>query len=123
MDSFSIPFIVADESVDFSIIEYLREEDIDIYAIIESTPSISDTEVLSVAFEKDALLITEDKDFGELAIRLQKPNRGILLFRLFGLATEEKCKIIYETLKSSGNEMIDSFSVLTADKLRIRKIK
>lgn len=69
--------IVADESVDFRIVAALRSAGYDIWAVVEEDPSITDNKVLSIAFEQNALLLTEDKDFGELVIRLRLPHRGI----------------------------------------------
>ena len=58
--------IVADESVDFRIVTALRSVGLIVYSVAEELPSINDISVLSIAVEKEALLITEDKDFGEL---------------------------------------------------------
>jgi hypothetical protein len=68
--------IVADERVDFRIVLQLREIGLTVYAIVEQEPSISDEKVLAIANENEALLITEDKDFGELVFRLRLPHRG-----------------------------------------------
>ena len=70
--------VIADESVDFRIVIQLRNIGITVYSIVEEIPSITDKSVLLFAFEKNALLITEDKDFGELVFRLQLPHHGIL---------------------------------------------
>lgn len=74
--------IVADESVDFRIVVQLREVGLTVYSIAEEQPSITDNSVLSIACDKQALLLTEDKDFGELVFRLQLPHHGILLIRI-----------------------------------------
>lgn len=113
--------IVADESVDFKIVEALRNEGFDLLSIMETNPSISDSEVLAIAFEKEAFLITEDKDFGELTYRLQKPNHGILLIRLSGLSSAEKSTMVVNVIKDQANELMNSFSVLTYNSLRIKK--
>lgn len=112
--------LLADESVDFGIIEALRTQGYKVEAIIEINPSIDDDEILEIAIEKDSLLLTEDKDFGELTYRLKKPNRGILLIRLSGLTIEKKIEMVLETLDKYENELKDHFSVLSANKLRIR---
>lgn len=74
--------IVADESVDFRVVTRLHEIGITVYSIAEETPSITDSHVLSIALENKALLIREDKDFGELVFRLQLPHHGVLLIRI-----------------------------------------
>jgi predicted nuclease of predicted toxin-antitoxin system len=62
--------IVADEGVDRQVVEALRGENHDVTYIAELAPGISDEEVLQLANERDALLLTTDKDFGELVFRL-----------------------------------------------------
>ena len=48
-----------------------------------STLALSqDSEVLAIAVAEDRVLITNDRDFGELVFRLGLPHRGIILFRL-----------------------------------------
>lgn len=111
--------IVADESVDFRIIKALRGNGFDIVAICELSPSISDKEVLQIAVDKNALLITEDKDFGELVFRLQLPHKGILLIRI----NDNRFKIesSIHTIKLYFTELKDRFSVLADERLRIRQ--
>lgn len=47
--------IVADESVDFRIIQHLRLNNFTVYSILETSPSISDAEVLATAVKQNAL--------------------------------------------------------------------
>jgi predicted nuclease of predicted toxin-antitoxin system len=63
--------IVVDESVDFGIISNLRKIGYNIISIAETSPGIPDQQVLDIAMHNNALLITEDKDFGELTFRLR----------------------------------------------------
>ncbi len=112
--------IVADESVDFGIVTSLRQSGKIVYAVAEQHPSITDTEVLSIAFLNEALLITEDKDFGELVFRLNLPHNGIVLIRLDGLKSEKQITSIAETIVKYFDEMISRFSVVNEKKLRIR---
>lgn len=112
--------LVADESVDASIVEGLREKNYSVYSIAEQQPSISDDKVLSIANEFEVFLITEDKDFGELVIRLHKKHHGILLIRLSGIPTEEKATMVGKIFDEHFAELQNSFAVLDHNKLRIR---
>lgn len=114
--------ILADESVDFRIVRSLREDSYQVEAIIELSPGISDDEVLTLANEIDAILLTEDKDFGELTYRLKKPNKGVLLFRMSGEAIETKVSLIKKVLESYGEKLGDKFTVITVKKVRMRKL-
>lgn len=112
--------IVADESVDFAIIELLRSAGFAIRAIVEEHPGWSDERVLEFAFREKAFLLTEDKDFGELTYRLKKPNHGILLIRLIHLTGEVKAPLVLEVLRKNENRLLHCFSVLDEGKLRIK---
>jgi predicted nuclease of predicted toxin-antitoxin system len=56
---------VADENVDKQIIERLRGDGFKVLSIAENRPGISDEEVLRMAADQNAILITADKDFGD----------------------------------------------------------
>lgn len=111
--------IVIDESVDYALVKRLRLRGFNVFSITEELPSLKDEYVPRIAYQNNALLITEDKDFGELVFLLHKPHKWILLIRI-----KEKTIIIdkiVETIKSHFEEMLDHFSILTADKLRTRQ--
>ena len=61
--------LLADESVDEQIVQRLRREGIDVSYVAEMEPGIPDELVLTRSNETDALLLTADKDFGELVFR------------------------------------------------------
>lgn len=114
------PEIVADESVDYTIVKQLRLAGFLVYAICESTPTINDTDVQQIALQRNAILITEDKDFGELVFRLRFPHSGILLLRLNGISSTDKGNIVTEVLLSYHADIKDHFAVKDLVKLRIR---
>jgi predicted nuclease of predicted toxin-antitoxin system len=68
---------VADESVDAQIVAKLLQDGFDVFYIAEASPSISDTRVLAAANRRKSVLITADKDFGDLVYRQQKSHKGI----------------------------------------------
>jgi predicted nuclease of predicted toxin-antitoxin system len=53
---------LADESVDFPIVKFLREKNISIDYITEIKPGITDDQVINLAKQKQRILITADKD-------------------------------------------------------------
>ena len=111
---------VADENFDFSIVKELREKGHSVFTIAESFPSIPDPQVLQIAIDRQAILLTEDKDFGELVHRLRMPHCGILLVRLLKTSSLEKSFRVCQVIERWGNELLNSFSVLSSDQLRIR---
>ncbi len=112
---------VLDESVDFPIVNAIRNSGFEVREIAHSNPGAPDEEVLSIAEEEDAIVITSDKDFGELCIRRKKGSKGVILLRLPGMSNEDRCSIVTRMINMHINEIENSFSVVTKDKVRIRK--
>jgi predicted nuclease of predicted toxin-antitoxin system len=113
--------IVADENIDFRLIKRLRESDFEVFSIAESSFGIMDTNVLIIATQRNSFLITEDKDFGDLAIRDNKPHNGILLIRRKRLTALEQIEVIMDILLNRSEELNKCFSVLRDGNLIIRR--
>lgn len=111
-----------DESVDRAIADRLRSEGHDIVAIAELSPSITDEVVLRRALELRAILITADKDFGELVFRLGRMHAGIILLRLPGLPDAAKALRLSDVLRDREPELDGAFTVITARLARVRRI-
>jgi predicted nuclease of predicted toxin-antitoxin system len=112
---------VADESVDAPIYKALRNAGHEVMAIVEMSPGITDEAVLQVAFDNFAILITQDKDFGELSFRLGKPHHGIILLRLSGIGPSEKAGITLSVIQQHEQEFHSAFTVVLKDYVKIRK--
>jgi len=112
--------LLADESVDRPIVDRLRAESHDVLYIADRKPGMSDISVLASAKESQVLLVTGDKDFGELVFRQGLVDSGVVLLRLAGLSSETKSRIVVEVLRDHGNEMLNAFSVISPASIRIR---
>jgi predicted nuclease of predicted toxin-antitoxin system len=112
--------LVADEGVDRQIVAQLRHDGHDVVYVAELAPSISDDEVLQEANDRQAILVTIDKDFGELVFRLNRAAAGVILIRLEGLQPTTKAKIVAQALHDHETEMLGAFSVISAGMIRIR---
>jgi predicted nuclease of predicted toxin-antitoxin system len=112
--------LVADESVDSGIINRLRQLGISVVSISEISSGIKDSEVLKITAETQSLLITEDKDFGELAYRLKLVHHGILLIRLSDIPRKERISIVADTIEKHFDQLLCNFSVINKSGLRIK---
>jgi predicted nuclease of predicted toxin-antitoxin system len=112
---------VTDESVDFPIVERLRQDGHSVWAVVEMDAGIADDLVLDHANQQNAVLLTADKDFGELVFRLKRLNLGVVLVRLAGLPPKRKAEIVARVIAEKGEELKEAFSVITANALRIRR--
>ena len=74
--------LVADEGVDKIIVDLLRESGFTVRYFAEADAGAPDQEVLAAATAVQNLLLTCDKDFGELVFRQQLSTAGVILIRL-----------------------------------------
>jgi predicted nuclease of predicted toxin-antitoxin system len=112
--------LVADEGVDRPIVTRLRDDGHEVDYVAEMAPGISDDQVLSHANQRQALLLTADKDFGELVFRQGKLHAGVVLLRLAGISPSGKAEIVANALAVHEGELRTAFSVITNTILRIR---
>jgi predicted nuclease of predicted toxin-antitoxin system len=112
--------LLADESVDRPIVERLRNAGHNVLYVAELAPNISDDEVLRLANDEDAILLTVDNDFGELVYRQHRVHCGVVLIRLFGISSALKVEIIAQVFQERSGEMPDAFTVIAPGIVRIR---
>jgi predicted nuclease of predicted toxin-antitoxin system len=113
--------LLADEGVELAVVERLRQDGHDVLYVAELAPSVADEDVLREANARGALLITADKDFGELVFRQRRVHRGVVLLRLAGLANEIKAQIVAEVCRERAEVLPGAFSVIAAGQVRIRR--
>src|SRR5947208_14376593 len=94
--------VLADESVDRTVVERLRQEGHVVIYVAELSPSITDDEVLQQANDGNALLVTGDKDFGELVFRQGRVHAGVVLLRLGGLPVAAKVELVARVFQERG---------------------
>ena len=66
--------LLADEGVDKQIVTKLRLSGFEVMYILQTHQGADDEFVLNVSNEQERVLITQDKDFGELVYRLRKAH-------------------------------------------------
>ena len=113
--------LLADESVEGPVVTRLRQDSHDVLYVAERVPSITDEEVLREANARGAVLVTADKDFGELVFRQGLVHSGVALLRLAGLANATKAEIVAEVCRVRAADLIGSFTVISPGQVRIRR--
>ena len=113
--------LLADESVDRQIVERLRRDGFEVLYVAEMEPGITDSVVLERANERTALLVTADKDFGELVFREGRlSSGGVVLIRLSGLSAERKAEVVADAFRTHGPEFSQRFGVISPGRIRVR---
>jgi predicted nuclease of predicted toxin-antitoxin system len=112
---------LCDECVDQPIVDALRVAGHEVSYVAEMSPGISDDEVLAIAAADSAVLVTVDKDFGDLVFRQGRAHHGVVLVRLHGIDPAEKARIALAALAEHVDDLAGAFTVIEKDRLRIRR--
>lgn len=113
---------LVDEKVEFSVVRHLREQGYNVLSIAETCPSLDDLSILMMAAKEKRIIITSDKDFGNLIFRENLPASGIILFRMDDQSARKKVEIIDILLNNYSDRLPGNFITITDAKIRIRKI-
>lgn len=113
---------LADECCDAGLVRQMREYGYDALYVKEEDPGITDSEVLKKAYSEKRVLITEDKDFGELVFRLKKKVYGIILLRFKVSEKDKKWHRLKALIHQKPKILTNHFIVVDAHKFRIRPL-
>ena len=101
--------------------EFLSAEGFDVKSVRVINPSMSDREVLNLATAEKRMIITMDKDFGELVYKSNLKHNGILVLRIEDANINDKIKILSDIIANYIDEINNSFCIYYKSKLRIRR--
>lgn len=114
---------LADECVDAGLIDMLRTAGHDVLCVQERSVGLDDVAVLSLAAEEDRVLLTEDKDFGELAFRRRNVVvPGIVLMRIDPAARDLKQSRLAAAIDRFGERLTGHFTVIHETRYRTRRL-
>lgn len=114
--------IVANENVAGTVIRELRRRGHDVLSVKESMRSEADEAVMTRAKDEKRLLVTHDKDFGELAFRWGLPaDSGVILLRLTGANPDQDNRRAIYVIESRA-DWAGYFAVVTHDRVRLRPL-
>ena len=113
---------LADECCDAGLVIFLRDAGHDVTYVTEENEGSSDDEVLLKAYNEGRILLTEDKDFGELSYRLRKPSAGIILIRIDVKDRHMKWPRLKNLIENYEERLPGHFVVINIDKYRFRPL-
>ena len=110
-----------DENVDYRLLSFLRKRRHDgVFLTERYTYGLTDHHVLRIAEQENRILLTNDKDFGELIVRRQLSHTGVLLFRLKD-ETLANVQTRLEQVLTEYTDQLHHFIVITQKRIRVRK--
>ena len=113
----------ADENVARAIIQGLRQAGHDVLSAAEAGPGQDDAAWLRHAEQSERVIVTSDKDFGELIFRDRLNSHGIVLIRMQRLNLRERLARLAAVWSTVEANPQDKFIVITEGRVRIRSLK
>jgi len=112
-------YILANENFPEDAVDALRQRGHDVVWIRTDAPGSSDEQVLARAQTENRVLITFDKDFGELAFRARLPaSSGIILFRISTPSSTHIARVA-ATVLDSRSDWAGHFAVVEDNRIRM----
>jgi predicted nuclease of predicted toxin-antitoxin system len=113
---------LVDVGVGKKVEEYLLEKGYDTKTVRSINQRMQDQEIIRLAALEKRIVITMDKDFGELVYHSEMEHRGILLLRLEDATGSEKQQVIAKILARYADKITNNFCVYQNKKFRFRKL-
>jgi len=114
---------LANENFPLASVRHLRGAHFDVTSITEDTPGSTDHEVLTRAQKEGRIVLTFDRDYGELLYRKEFSSPiGIVYFRFHPSYPVEPGEMLLHLLKTEGVELMERFTVLERGGMRQRSI-
>lgn len=111
--------VLVDECAGPLVGRWLRDQGHEVISVFDEARGISDEEVLHKAVSENRILITVDKDFGEMIYRERREHYGVILLRLSDERALNKVRVISQLLDNHSQKLPKHFVTVTEDKVRI----
>ncbi len=112
---------IADENIPLKVVERLREANVDIKAVVDIKSGLEDEEIVKISKKEKSIIITFDKDFGEIVFRKKLRPFGVILLRFSPKSVDHIFDFLRWVIKESEIEFKEKLVVVRED--RIREIK
>lgn len=114
---------LADECVAAPLVASLRADGHDVLYIGETAAGLSDVDVISLALRENRLLLTEDKDFGDLVFRRRRTVPGVVLMRIGPKTPVAKAARLAAAVERYGDGLLGRYTVIEDVRFRSRPMR
>jgi predicted nuclease of predicted toxin-antitoxin system len=112
---------LVDECTGPRVADWLRDEGHEAFSVFDQAKGISDEAVLAKANSEDWILITNDKDFGEMIFRERRPHQGVIFLRLEDERASSKIDVLRKLLQNHSEKLPGKFVTVSETKVRFAR--
>jgi predicted nuclease of predicted toxin-antitoxin system len=110
---------IVDECTGSSVADFLKQKGHEVISVFDDLRGATDDFILQKCFSENYILITSDKDFGEMVFRLNQNHNGIILIRCSPNNFRTRIEVLAKLLDNYSQEIENNFVVVTNTKVRI----
>ena len=114
---------LADENIHSAIVRELRTAGHDVVYAAEVSRQTSDHSLVEQAFSEGRIVLTEDKDFGEIVFRDRKPSAGVVLLRMSASHWSAKWASLLAVIAQHGEGLLMQYTVIDDGKVRSQPLE
>jgi predicted nuclease of predicted toxin-antitoxin system len=111
---------LVDESAGSAVAAHLSGLGHDVLSVAQAMPQADDVTILARAARESRIVVTNDKDFGELIFRSGQAHTGVVLLRLRDESSANRVRVMQAVLDQCGNTLPNQFVVASETQIRIR---
>lgn len=109
---------LVDECTGPKVADWLKSLGHEVYSVFDESQGASDDDILTKAVNEDWILITNDKDFGELIFRERRPHKGVIFLRLTDERSANKISVLSNVLDNHASKISKQFVTVAENRIR-----
>lgn len=109
---------LVDECTGPRVAGWLRVEGHEVFSVFDEARGMADADILKMALGENRILITNDKDFGEMVFRERREHHGVIFLRLDDERAANKIEILRQLFANYADKLPEQFVTVTETRVR-----
>lgn len=109
---------LVDECTGPKVAAWLRQAGYEVFSVFDEARGLTDNKIIAKAYAENWILVTNDKDFGELIFRERRKHRGVIFLRLEDERPANKIAVLAQLLANHSARLPHQFVTVTETKVR-----
>ncbi len=110
---------IIDECTGPNVAKWISDNGFEVYSVYDENPGMKDLDILQKANKENWIIITNDKDFGEIVFKNKIQHKGIIFLRLKNERAVSKIDCLKNLFSEQIDKLFGNFTVVTETSIRI----
>jgi predicted nuclease of predicted toxin-antitoxin system len=110
---------LVDECTGPAVARWLRGQQHEVFSVFDEARGMSDSDILAKGLAENWVIVTNDKDFGDLVFKEGRRHGGVIFLRLDDSRAASKIAALQRLLERHGDDLVDQYTVVRGNLIRI----